>query len=92
MKHRDEMRHPVRVLFHLNEGYTCVLMERLVGDKYVALHDLDIPTKVIPPHLRPLGSRFMLVWSPFSVKVTDSIEDIRNHVMNLRAEELPPAI
>src|SRR5690349_13980795 len=35
MKTRDPIRHPVRVLFHLNEGFTRVLMERIVEGRPV---------------------------------------------------------
>ncbi len=47
----------VKVLFHLNEGYTKVFVERNPG----GLADLDIPTENIPRHLRRIGSRFVLI-------------------------------
>ena len=90
MKLCDPIRHPVRVLFHLNEGYTRVLMERLVDGRPVSLYDLDIPTSIIPPHLRPLGSRFMLIWPSYRVEAADSAEEIRA-AMKYRVEETPPA-
>lgn len=48
---------PVKVLFHLNEGYTKVLLERFSGH----LDDLDVPTEKIPSHLRTIGARFILI-------------------------------
>ena len=59
---RRHFRELVQVLFHLSEGYTKVVVEITEG---VGLADggcwWDIPTKVIPPHLRCIGSRFYLV-------------------------------
>jgi hypothetical protein len=55
---------PVKVEFHLDNGYTKVIFERLVG---IGMLDgrwfRDIPTASIPPHLRYIGSRFLLSWS-----------------------------
>jgi hypothetical protein len=50
-----DRREPVRVEFHLSGGQTRVVYER------VPQHGVDIPTSAIPYHLRPLGSRFVLV-------------------------------
>jgi hypothetical protein len=44
----------VRVVFHLNGGFTRVSLEGLFAD-------IEIPTRVIPLHLRAIGSRFVLV-------------------------------
>ena len=59
MEHQP-IEEQVRVLFHLN-GYTKVLWERTEG---VGLADggivWDITTAMIPPHLRAIGSRFIL--------------------------------
>ena len=85
----DPIRFPVRILFHLNEGYTRVLMERLIDGQPVSLYDIDIPTEIIPLRLRHLGSRFVLVWPPFSVESTDSADEIRA-AMKYRVEEMPP--
>lgn len=53
---------PVKVLFHLNEGFTKVILERTIG---VGLADggiaWDIPTEKIPYELRKIGSRFILI-------------------------------
>ncbi len=52
----------VRVIMHLPGGYTKVLVEWTLG---VGMADggiyWDIPTEVIPPHLRSMGSRFLLL-------------------------------
>ena len=56
-----KLREKVRVIMHLPETYTKVLVERTPG---VGLADggtyWDIPTKVIPPHLRQMGPRFIV--------------------------------
>lgn len=53
---------PVKVLFHLNGGFTKVILERTVG---VGLADggiaCEILTEKIPVDLRKLGSRFLLI-------------------------------
>lgn len=54
----NRFEQPVRVLFHLNEGYTKVYLERTPG----GLVDLDILTENIPSHLRNIGSRFILIF------------------------------
>jgi|GEM_PF-6258600 len=55
------LREKVRVIMHLPEGYTKVLVERTLG---VGMADggvyWDIPTSVIPPHLRRMGCQFVL--------------------------------
>jgi hypothetical protein len=50
----DTLREKVRVVMHLPEGYTKVLVERIRGVYW------DIPTSVIPPHLRQMGTRFIV--------------------------------
>jgi hypothetical protein len=55
------LREKVRIIMHLPEGYTKVLVEWTLG---VGMTDggiyWDIPTSVIPPHLRRIGSRFIV--------------------------------
>jgi hypothetical protein len=55
------LREKVRVIMHLPEGYTKILVERTLG---LGMADggiyWDIPTSVIPPHLRRMGSRFIV--------------------------------
>jgi hypothetical protein len=54
---------PIRVDFHLDSGYTKVILERLVGREMMdGDWDWDIPTASIPPNLRTIGSRFLLSW------------------------------
>ena len=51
----NELRVIGRLEMHLPEGYSKVRLE--MGGRY----DLDIPTRCIPPHLRKMGSRFVVV-------------------------------
>jgi len=57
-----ELREKVKVTMHLPGGYTKVLVERTKG---LGLADggicVDVLTSIIPPHLRRIGSRFVLV-------------------------------
>ena len=57
----DVSDEPVRVLFHLNGGYTKIIFERTIG---VGLADggisWDISTDRIPFNLRNIGSRFLI--------------------------------
>ena len=50
----------VRVEFHLNEGYTKLLMLRYKDNGFVENPYLDIPTNDIPKHLRNIGSQFKI--------------------------------
>ncbi|HQU82127.1 MAG TPA: hypothetical protein PKY59_03330 [Pyrinomonadaceae bacterium] len=70
-----KLKETVKVLFHLNEGFTKVLVEKTIG---VGLADggitWDIPTEKIPFHLRQIGSRFVVstdVNSFESIEVTE---------------------
>ena len=69
---------------HLPEGYTKVLVEWTLG---VGMADggiyWDIPTSVIPPHLRQIGSRFLLETTGLSGK---------SEAENMSAEEMRSAI
>jgi hypothetical protein len=65
---KSTFREIVRVRMHLNGGFTRVLIESTEG---LGMADggthRDIPTDLIPPHLRKMGSRFLLVdEAPFS--------------------------
>ena len=53
---------PVKVEFHLNNGYTKVVYERLVGLGMLDDWSTDIPTTLIPRNLRQIGSAFLLSW------------------------------
>jgi hypothetical protein len=73
----DEIvRETVCVMFHLN-GYTKVLVERTKG---VGLADggivWEIPTEIIPFHLRPIGSRFIVQHIPLSSEEMEDVEAI----------------
>ena len=63
------VREPVKILFHLNEGFTRVLIEWTLG---LGLADggieYDIPTSLIPSHLRKIGSRFILITNNIDYK------------------------
>ena len=78
------LREKVRVIMHLPEGHTKVLVERTLG---VGMADggiyWDIPTTVIPPHLRQMGSRFLLETTGLSGK---------REAENMSAEEIRSAI
>ena len=86
---RRHFRELVRVLFHLSEGYTKVVVEITEG---VGLADggcwWDIPTKVIPPHLRCIGSRFYLVGESVSPDASDTVDDYRLARQALTVEEI----
>jgi hypothetical protein len=69
---------PVKILFHLNEGYTKVLLERFSEH----FGDLDIPTEKIPHHLRKIGSRFVLI-------LEDSHSETRISDSEIRIVEIP---
>jgi hypothetical protein len=78
------MRERVRVLFHLN-GYTKVMLERTEG---IGLADggivWDIPTDLIPWHLRQIGSCFMVQHTPLSSNEENNLEAV--HAVKRRFE------
>ena len=82
------VRESVRVLFHLN-GYTKVMVERTEG---VGLADggivWDISTEIIPYHLRQIGSRFILQYTPLSAEEMNDIEAIRGAMNRFEIFEL----
>jgi hypothetical protein len=79
---------PVRVLFHLN-GYTKVLLERTAG---VGLADggivWEISTDMIPAHLRQIGSRFLVEYTPLSLEERDDLNAIRDAKNRMVIREL----
>lgn len=81
-------REPVRVTMHLNEGYTKVVLERTVG---LGMADggieWDIPTEIIPPHLRPIGSRFILVSADREPQEDDYANRVQRN-LSLEVEEI----
>lgn len=56
----DTLREKVKVTMHLPEGYTKVLLEKTLVLWRNGIC-WDIPTEIIPRHLRNIGSRFILV-------------------------------
>lgn len=78
---------PVRVEFHLDGGYTKILLERLWGMTDAEI-DWDIPTNSIPPDLRTIGSRFLLSRSSRDPNQHDRFEEIRAAYPDLRIVRL----
>jgi hypothetical protein len=83
------IRESVRVLFDLN-GYTKVMVERTEG---VGLANggivWDISTEIIPSHLRQIGSRFILQYTPLSVEEMNDLGAIRAAKNRFEIFELP---
>ena len=71
------IREPARVLFHLN-GYSKILLERTEG---VGMADggtvWEISTDLIPVHLRKIGSRFIVQYTPPTPEELNDVETIR---------------
>ena len=81
-------REPVHILFHMSGGHTKVLLERTGG---LGLADggthWDIPTEMIPLHLRGIGARFLLVGQFITPEDHDTAADVRAALRFLRVEE-----
>jgi hypothetical protein len=75
------MRESVRVEFHLSGGYTRVVYERVQDCR------VEIPTAAIPDHLRPIGSRFIVVFAGVTPDEDDTIDELRV-ASQIRVEEL----
>jgi hypothetical protein len=73
---------------HLNGGYTRVVLERTFG---LGLADggieWDIPTDIIPTHLRRIGSRFILISNNPKPDESDDIDALRQTISNVTVEE-----
>ncbi|MEA5598479.1 hypothetical protein [Rivularia sp. UHCC 0363] len=68
----------VRVIFHLNGGYTQVVWQRSENTAWAGTGWMfDIPTHVIPFDLRIIGSCFILSIKKFGVENLEDIEYIR---------------
>ena len=82
------LRDKVKVVMHLPEGYTKVLVERTYG---LGIADgglyVDVPSKVIPPQLREIGSRFILVMTPLTGTAKMTPDQIR-HAETMSVEEI----
>lgn len=80
---------PVRVEFHLDGGYTKILLERAKNWGMMSERiDWDIPTNSIPPDLRTIGSRFLLSMSSHDPNEHDMFEEIRTTYPDLRIVRL----
>jgi hypothetical protein len=86
---RRPFREPVRVLFHLSDGYTKVSVERSEGQGMADGGIMwDIPTKLIPPHLKGIGSRFFLVGKFIHPDANDTVEDVRAAMRSITVQEI----
>ena len=71
-------RETVRVIFHLNQGYTRVIWQRSENTAWAGLGwTFDIPTNVIPCNLRIIGSYFVLSIKKIDIDALEDIEYIR---------------
>jgi hypothetical protein len=82
MKKRP-FRESVRIEFHHSEGLTRVVYDR------IPFSGVDIPTDIIPVHLRRIGSRFVIVGNSITTEEADGIDEIRAAI-SVRIEELIP--
>jgi hypothetical protein len=78
---RHTLRVRVQVSMHLNEGYTKVALANGGG------YTWDIPTQIIPPPLRPLGSRFIVITQSIWPEPDDTGSELREAPF-FRVEEL----
>jgi hypothetical protein len=84
------IREPAQVMMHLPENWTQVLLLRTYG---LGMADggiyWDIPTEVIPPQLRSLGSRFVI--TPMGKAQNPPLHGRESRYENIQIEELPEA-
>ena len=66
-----------RVLCHLNAGFLRVEMTDAVGDR-INMPNFEVPKDNIPPHLRAVGSRFLLRWSAIWPEDHDTVDEYRD--------------
>ena len=82
------IRELARVLFHMN-GYTKVLLERTEG---VGMADggivWEISTEIIPAHLRKIGSRFIVQYTPLCPEEMNDVDAIRGAKNRIEIQEL----
>jgi hypothetical protein len=71
-----QIREVVRVLMPSNGGCTCVLLERATAAMRRE-YTWEIPTGRIPPHLRRIGSRFVVILDDPWDTEQDSVEQLR---------------
>ena len=73
-------RETVRVIFHMNGGYTRVVWERSENTTWAGRGWIfDIPTHVIPYNLRVIGSHFLLSIVKPNANDYEDIENIRSN-------------
>lgn len=73
-------RETVKVVFHLNGGYTRLIWERSENTVWAGTGWIfDIPTHLIPYDLRVIGSRFLLSIVKSNVNNCEDIKNIRNN-------------
>ncbi len=74
----------VRVIFHLNDGYTRVIWQRSENTAWAGTGWIfNIPTHVIPFDLRIIGSCFVLSIKKFDVDNLEDIEYIGNACVDI---------
>ena len=89
MKTGARFREPVRVVMHLDAGVTRVALERTGGSGMAGGEVCwDLPTELIPQHLRAIGSRFLVVKQALHPEPHDPPEAIRAAARDLAIEEL----
>ena len=79
---------PVHVLFHLNGGYTKVLFSKFQSwGRPVAM---DVPSRLIPPHLRAIGSCFLLGAQRRGLTTYETADAVRaSRDLAYQIEEIP---
>ena len=83
MRFEPPFRQPAVMLFHLDGGFTRVQLLHVAGC-------WEIPTACIPPALRPIGSRLLVVMPRFSVEAHDTPETIRLWLESCEVGPLAP--
>lgn len=74
----------VRVIFHLNDGYTQLIWQRSENTAWAGTGWMfNIPTHVIPFDLRIIGSCFLLSIKKLDVENSEDIEYIRSSCIDI---------
>jgi hypothetical protein len=86
------LRETVRLVMHMSEGYSRVILESTegMGMAYGGVC-WEIPTERIPQHLRAIGSRFVVTAeSPSQAEVENMTpQELRATLQELKIEEIP---
>lgn len=71
--------HLVRVVHHLDNNYTTLEGVNDQGQRLLGYPTFDVPTQIIPFHLRPLGSRFLLRYRviPLDIQGSMPVDQLR---------------